>query len=32
MMVTRKGARLSIQPATRAEYDIVARLGRATRS
>jgi predicted RNA-binding protein with PUA-like domain len=28
MMVTRKGSRLSIQPVTRPEYDIVARLGR----
>ena len=28
MMVTQKGSRLSVQPATRAEYDIVARLGR----
>ena len=28
MMVTRKGSRLSVQPATKAEYDIVARLGR----
>jgi len=28
MMVTRKGSRLSIQPVTKAEYDIVARLGR----
>ena len=28
MMVTRKGARLSIQPVTKAEFDIVARLGR----
>ncbi len=32
MMVIKKGARLSIQPATKAEYDIVTRLGRATRS
>lgn len=31
MMVTRKGSRLSVQPVTRAEYDIVARLGRALR-
>src|SRR5476649_2657131 len=30
MMVTRKGSRLSVQPATKAEYDIVVRLGRAT--
>ena len=29
MMVTQKGSRLSVQPATKAEYDIVARLGRA---
>jgi predicted RNA-binding protein with PUA-like domain len=29
MMVTRKGSRLSVQPATKAEYDIVVRLGRA---
>ena len=28
MMVTRKGARLSVQPVTPAEYDIVAALGR----
>ena len=28
MMVTKKGSRLSIQPVTRAEYDIVVRLGR----
>lgn len=28
MMVTRKGSRLSVQPATKAEYDIVVRLGR----
>ena len=28
MMVTRKGDRLSVQPVTRAEYDIVVRLGR----
>jgi predicted RNA-binding protein with PUA-like domain len=28
MVVTRKGSRLSIQPVTRAEYDIVVRLGR----
>jgi predicted RNA-binding protein with PUA-like domain len=31
MMVTRKGSRLSVQPATKAEYDIVVRLGRARR-
>lgn len=29
MMVTQKGSRLSVQPATRAEYDIIVRLGRA---
>jgi predicted RNA-binding protein with PUA-like domain len=28
MMVTKKGSRLSVQPVTRAEYDIVVRLGR----
>ena len=28
MMVTRKGSRLSVQPVTRSEYDIVVRLGR----
>jgi predicted RNA-binding protein with PUA-like domain len=28
MMVTQKGSRLSVQPATKAEYDIVVRLGR----
>jgi predicted RNA-binding protein with PUA-like domain len=27
MMVTQKGSRLSVQPATRDEYDIVTRLG-----
>jgi len=32
MMVTQKGSRLSVQPATKAEYDIVARLARKTRS
>jgi len=31
MMVTQKGSRLSVQPATRSEYDIVVRLGRACR-
>lgn len=31
MMVTRKGSRLSVQPVTRAEYEIVARLGRRVR-
>ena len=29
MMVVQKGSRLSIQPATKAEFDIVCRLGRA---
>lgn len=29
MMVTQKGSRLSVQPVTKAEYDIVVRLGRA---
>ncbi len=28
MMVTKKGSRLSVQPVTQAEYDIVAALGR----
>ena len=28
MVVTKKGSRLSVQPVTRAEYDIVTRLGR----
>ena len=28
MMVTRKGARLSVQPVTKSEFDIVVRLGR----
>jgi len=28
MMVIRKGARLSVQPVTKAEYDIVAKLGK----
>ena len=32
MMVTRKGSRLSIQPVSRAEFDIVTRLGRKARS
>lgn len=33
MMVTKRGARLSVQPTTKAEYDIVVKLGRnATRS
>lgn len=31
MVVTRKGSRLSIQPVTKAEFDIVVRLGRAGR-
>jgi predicted RNA-binding protein with PUA-like domain len=31
MMVIQKGSRLSIQPVTRAEYDIVVRLGRKLR-
>ena len=30
MVVTQKGSRLSVQPVTKAEYDIVARLGRKT--
>jgi predicted RNA-binding protein with PUA-like domain len=29
MMVVQKGSRLSVQPATKAEYDIVVRLGRS---
>jgi len=29
MMVIQKGSRLSVQPVTKAEYDIVAKLGRA---
>ena len=32
MMVTQKGSRLSVQPVTKAEYDIVVRLGRARRT
>ena len=28
MMVTQKGSRLSVQPATKPEYDIIVRLGR----
>ena len=32
MMVTQKGSRLSVQPANKSEYDIVARLGRRKRS
>ena len=31
MMVTQKGSRLSVQPVTKAEYDIVVRLGRRKR-
>jgi predicted RNA-binding protein with PUA-like domain len=31
MKVIQKGSRLSVQPVTRAEYDIVVRLGRKTR-
>jgi predicted RNA-binding protein with PUA-like domain len=31
MVVTQKGSRLSIQPVTRAEFDIVSRLGRGAR-
>ena len=30
MMVNQKGSRLSVQPVTKAEYDIVVRLGRRT--
>jgi predicted RNA-binding protein with PUA-like domain len=30
MAVTKKGSRLSVQPVTKSEYDIVVRLGRAT--
>ena len=32
MMVTQKGSRLSVQPATKAEYDIVTRIGRRTKT
>ena len=32
MMVTRKGSRLSVQPVTEREFDIVAHLGRGTAS
>jgi predicted RNA-binding protein with PUA-like domain len=32
MMVTRKGSRLSVQPVTKPEYDIVVRLGRGKTS
>jgi predicted RNA-binding protein with PUA-like domain len=28
MMVTQKGSRLSVQPVTKAEYDVVVRIGR----
>ena len=31
MMVTQKGARLSVQPVTKSEYDIVVRLGKKSR-
>ena len=31
MMVTRKGARLSVQPVTKGEFDIVVKLGRSGR-
>jgi len=31
MVVTRKGSRLSVQPVTRPEYDIVVRIGRQAR-
>ena len=31
MRVTQKGSRLSVQPVTKAEYDIVVRLGRKTK-
>ena len=31
MMVTQKGSRLSVQPVTKAEYDIVVRLGHKTK-
>jgi len=31
MLVTRKGSRLSVQPVTKAEFDIVTRLGRGKR-
>jgi predicted RNA-binding protein with PUA-like domain len=32
MVVTQKGSRLSVQPVTKPEYDIVVRLGRKARS
>ena len=31
MMVTQKGSRLSVQPVTKTEFDIVARLGRGSK-
>lgn len=31
MMVTKKGSRLSVQPVTKAEYDIVVKLGKKAR-
>ena len=31
MKVTQKGSRLSVQPVTKAEYDVVVRLGRKGR-
>jgi predicted RNA-binding protein with PUA-like domain len=31
MVVTKKGSRLSIQPVTKSEFDIVVRLGRERR-
>jgi predicted RNA-binding protein with PUA-like domain len=31
MVVVQKGSRLSVQPVTKAEYDIVVRLGRKGR-
>jgi predicted RNA-binding protein with PUA-like domain len=32
MMVTQKGSRLSVQPVTKAEFEIVVRLGRSTQA
>ncbi len=32
MVVTQKGSRLSVQPVTKPEFDIVVKLGKATRS
>ena len=32
MMVTKKGSRLSVQPVTRAEYDVVTALGRGAKA